>query len=417
MAIEFGKLTRLGVLLDGPMGERRVGTILRLAGDRQMFVLEEEYVDDPGRPTLSLSLKRTGGRVGVRERPVHRRVPPWFANLLPEGALRDYLAAKAGVNAQREFILLAVLGGDLSGAVRVVPEEGELVEAGDARARKRAGDGVLRFSLAGVQLKFSAVENASGGLTIPAHGLGGLWILKLPSLRREAVAENEFVMLELARSVGIEVPRTQLVRVRDVEGLPSEAARLKGMALAVERFDRTGGGARVHVEDFAQVFDVYPEEKYKRASYASLAKVLSAEAGDVAVVEFVKRVVFSVLIGNADMHLKNWSLIYRDGRRAELAPAYDFVSTLPYIPDDSLALSFSGSKVLSGVNSEQVGRIAREAGVPSVMLVREVKELVERTVESWKVLEEKAVLPPAMRKAIGQQIEGSGKRSLAELGG
>ena len=67
-------------------------------------------------------------------------------------------------------------------------------------ARARA---VLRFSLAGVQLKFSAVMEASGGLTVPAGGMGGSWIVKLPSARFAAVPENEFAMLELARRAGI----------------------------------------------------------------------------------------------------------------------------------------------------------------------------------------------------------------------
>ena len=61
----------------------------------------------------------------------------------------------------------------------------------------------LRFSLAGVQLKFSAVMEASGGLTVPADGMGGSWIVKLPSARFPAVPENEFGMIELAQSVGI----------------------------------------------------------------------------------------------------------------------------------------------------------------------------------------------------------------------
>ena len=65
--------------------------------------------------------------------------------------------------------------------------------------------------------------------------------------------------------------------------------------------------------------------------------------------EFVRRLVFSVLIGNGDMHLKNWSLLYPDGRTPLLSPAYDFVSTVPYIPGDSLALSFGGAKSLDGI--------------------------------------------------------------------
>src|SRR5207253_4544770 len=80
----------------------------------------------------------------------------------------------------------------------------------------------LRFSLAGVQLKFSAVMEASGGLTVPAGGMGGSWIVKLPSARFAAVPENEFVMLELARRVGIAMPPNRLIDMAKIKGLPEE---------------------------------------------------------------------------------------------------------------------------------------------------------------------------------------------------
>ena len=125
--------------------------------------------------------------------------------------------------------------------------------------RKR--EPVLRFSLAGVQLKFSAVMEASGGLTVPAGGMGGSWIVKLPSARFVAVPENEFAMLELARRVGIVVPDNRLVDMAEIKGLPEEARAPGGTALAVQRFDRVAGGESVHMEDFAQVFGQYPERQ------------------------------------------------------------------------------------------------------------------------------------------------------------
>jgi serine/threonine-protein kinase HipA len=115
----------------------------------------------------------------------------------------------------------------------------------------------LRFSLAGVQLKFSAVMEASGGLTIPAEGMGGSWIVKLPFHRFPAVPENEFAMLGLARRVGIAVPENRLVPMSDIKGLPEEARAPAGKALAVRHFDRLPGGESVHMEDFAAA-TVYP---------------------------------------------------------------------------------------------------------------------------------------------------------------
>ncbi len=139
------------------------------------------------------------------------RLPVFFSNLLPEGHLRDYLAARADVKPQREFFLLAVLGADLPGALMVSPMDRRmktLHHAADRDHEERVPEVALRFSLAGVQLKFSAVMEASGGLTIPAGGMGGSWIVKLPSARFASVPENEYAMLALARAVGIEVPRT-----------------------------------------------------------------------------------------------------------------------------------------------------------------------------------------------------------------
>ena len=105
-----------------------------------------------------------------------------------------------------------------------------------------------------MQLKFSAVMESSGGLTIPTDGMGGSWIVKLPSSRFPAVPENEYAMLGLARAVGIDVPRNRLIDMASVQGLPEDAGRMEGKALAVQRFDRAPGGERIHMEDFAQEF-------------------------------------------------------------------------------------------------------------------------------------------------------------------
>jgi serine/threonine-protein kinase HipA len=402
MKVDPAKLNALAVHLHG----RRIGVITRLAGDRQLFAFEQDYIDDPNR-TLSLSFKGRGGGIVTSVRPMTRRVPPFFSNLLPEGPLRTYLAEQAGVKAEREFFLLAVLGEDLPGAVTVTPlEAGEpgdraLSEMGEERLQ----DGALHFSLAGIQLKFSAVMEAAGGLTIPARGVGGSWIVKLPSMQFPSVPENEYVMVELARAIGIAVPAVKLVPVEEIQGLPQDAARFQGNALAVERFDRGPGGQRIHMEDFAQVFGVFPDHKYEGHSYANLAAVLWAETGESGAYEFVRRLVFSVLIGNGDMHLKNWSLLYPDGRLPVLAPAYDLVATLPYIPGDQLALSFGGSQSLNEITLDQVRRFTETAGLPMRPVQDIVRDIVERTGAAWGSLAQRELLPAEIRRAIDTQIQ------------
>jgi serine/threonine-protein kinase HipA len=400
------KLNALAVHLYG----QRIGVINRLAGDHHLFSFEQGYVDNPSRPTLSLSFKGQSGGLVTAIRPVGRRVPPFFSNLLPEGHLRTYLSEQAGVKPEREFFLLAALGADLAGAVTATPflAEGssskEQANEAEQAYERSLGENALRFSLAGVQLKFSAVLEASGGLTIPAHGIGGSWIVKLPSTRFPAVPENEYVMLELARAIGIRVPEVRLVPVSEIRGLPEDAARMQGNALVVRRFDREGQH-RIHMEDFAQVFGLFPDDKYGHRSYANIAAVLRAEAGEDSTNEFVRRVAFSVAIGNGDMHLKNWSLLYPDTRRPVLSPAYDFVSTFVYIPGDKLALNFGGSRSLNEITVDQVRRFADTAHLAVNPVWQMVSEVVERTADAWRSLDEKDLLPPEMQSAIGKQIQ------------
>jgi serine/threonine-protein kinase HipA len=100
--------------------DRQIGVINRLGGDRHLFSFEQSYIDDPKRPTLSLSYKGQSGSLVVTTRAVAMRLPTFFSNLLPEGHLRDYLAARAGVKPKREFYLIAVLGADLPGASAIL---------------------------------------------------------------------------------------------------------------------------------------------------------------------------------------------------------------------------------------------------------------------------------------------------------
>jgi serine/threonine-protein kinase HipA len=412
-------LTTLGVHLHG----RQIGTITRLAGDRQIFSFDQAYIDDPQRPTLSLSFKGRSGGLVTTPQQLRQRVPAFFANLLPEGHLRAYLAEQAGVHPQREFFLLAALGADLSGAVTIAPHDdsGEDLnndpdpQDDDRQQDERRAGRRLRFSLAGVQLKFSAILEARGGLTVPAEGIGGSWIVKLPSQTFDAVSENEFVMLELARAIGITVPRIQLVPVSEIQGLPFLGGAIQGNALAAERFDRTPDGGRVHMEDFAQVFGQFPEDKYKAVSYANIARVLWAETGETGAYEFIRRLTFSVLIGNADMHLKNWSLLYPDTRTPVLSPAYDFVSTLPYIPGDKLALTLGGDRDLEQISLDQIRRLTEKAAMPMDPIVRIVHNTAEATIEAWKDLPSKDLLPAAIKSVIDGQIAKAARGTLGAL--
>lgn len=251
---------------------------------------------------------------------------------------------------------------------------------------------MMRFSLAGVQLKFSALKNdpKKGGLTIPVEGVGGSWIVKLPSHQYIGVPENEYSMMTLAKDIGMDVPELQLIDVEAIKGLPDGIGELEGRAFAVKRFDRTAD-APVHMEDFAQVFGVFPDEKYDKANYRSIARVLGIETGEADLAEFVRRLVFSTLIGNADMHLKNWSLIYPDGRTPVLSPAYDLLSTIAYIPDDKMALNYSRTKKMAEFSKDELAHLAAKAKMSETLALETAAETVQRFKKLWK--ERKTELP------------------------
>lgn len=373
-------------VLDVLLHDRAIGTITLIQGLRSLFAFNEDYIADRNRQTLSLSFNDEFGNLITDMPPVTRVVPPFFSNLLPEGPLRDYLAKRAGVNAAREFFLLWILGADLPGAVSVRPAGGQELppEVAEAFADDDVSKG-FRFSLAGVQLKFSALKNRGrgGGLTIPAQGVGGHWIVKLPSTQYAGMPENEYAMMTLAARMGMNVPERQLLDVTEIGGMPEGIGELKGQALAVRRFDRTENGS-VHMEDFCQVFGLFPHEKYERRTYRSIANVINLECDSSDLKEYIARLVFNTIIGNGDMHLKNWSLLYPGGGGATLAPAYDFLSTLPYLPgDETAALRYVKTKKMTEFSSVELARLAERARLPEKPVMDTARETVERFREFW----------------------------------
>ena len=365
-----------------------VGTLLRLDGDRIMLVFDRAYTEMRDRPTLSLSLHDPSGEIQEPQRATTRRAPPYFANLLPEGRLRSYLATRAGVNETRDYPLLSLTGGDLPGAVELVSGPSRSSDLGSEPVDDPAASGdasVLRFSLAGVQLKFSAIMQALGGLTIPAHGLGGDWIVKLPSTHYQGLPENEYSAMSVASMVGIKTPEVRLVPMTSIQGIPEdvlETPMAKANALAIKRFDRAAG-KRIHTEDFAQVFSLYPERKYERYGYADIARVLATFSNEEAIDQFARRLIYSALIGNADMHLKNWSLIYPDGRTPEIAPAYDMLSTVAHMRDEKMALRLAGAKRWAELTMNNFAKLGERAGVGGEAIVRPVVETIDRFREVW----------------------------------
>jgi serine/threonine-protein kinase HipA len=273
-----------------------------------------------------------------------------------------------------------------------------------------------RFSLAGVQLKFSMLAE-DDRLTLPAYGEGGDWIVKLPDRQYPDVPRNEFAMMSLARAAGIETPELRLVHRDQMDGLPANVwPGPEEWAYAVRRFDRAVGRVPVHIEDLAQVSNVY--EKY-RGNYETVASLVYRRHDTAALIQFARRLAFMVVIGNGDGHLKNWSLIYRDPRRPTLAPAYDLVATEPYRVNgdaEDLALKFGGSRQFARVTLGLFRRLEQRLGV-STGLADAAADTIRRTRERWPEVEDVLRGNPRLHRQVGDGIRRRADSLLASLAG
>ncbi|MDQ2707099.1 MAG: type II toxin-antitoxin system HipA family toxin [Actinomycetota bacterium] len=385
------------------LGDERVG-VLHQRGDHTRFAFASSYLANPERPVLGLVFEQD---LSARHAAT-LRLPCWFSNLLPEGPLRDWIASDRNVSPHREMELLAQVGHDLPGAVRITEAaEGELeadwTEPPTSPPSEPPLDGRWRFSLAGVGLKFSMLATGDR-LTLPASGVGGDWIVKLPDQRFPDVPRNEFTMMSLAGMSGITVPEVRLVHRDELDGLPTDVwPGREEWAYAVRRFDRTPERRSVHIEDLAQVRNVYPAQKYD-GNFETVAALVYRGQDVAALHEFARRIAFNVLISNGDAHLKNWSLIYTDPRVPTLAPAYDLVSARPYMgATEDLGLKMTGSRRFSDVRLRTFTRLEQRLAA-EVGLAETADDTAARTVEQWPRFADLLAHNDALRADIESSI-------------
>jgi serine/threonine-protein kinase HipA len=215
-------------------------------------------------------------------------------------------------------------------------------------------------------------------------------------------------MMRLAAAAGVEVPEVRMVKLDQIDlgGLSGMATpHSERLAYAIRRYDRTAEG-RVHAEDFAQVFNVYADQEYKATNYDTIGRLvfdLFPNRFD-QLAEFVRRLVVNILIGNGDAHLKNWSVIYRDGVTPRLAPAYDLVSTIHYVAKDSLALNLAGEKRFEVIDEKHFEALARRMEAPPKFVLDVVRETVSAAREAWPRMLEDGEFPVKMRKRLFQHM-------------
>lgn len=398
----------------------RAGTLTRDARRATAFVVDEAYLRDERRPVLSLSwhapddpaqsqarLADRGDKIGL-----HGFLPPWFQGLLPEGALRDLVNTEMGPGDHDAFDLILRLGADLPGAVLVIPDNEDAPDsAGPIRWDRVAGfkaplpQGVVKFSLAGVQLKFMA--NAQGErLTAPGRAGDGRLILKLASANHPELPEAEYSAMRLAALLGIQVAPCRLAPVSAIDGVPQ--AFLNGAnALVVERFDRTSDGGRVHIEDAGQVLRAWGERKYTVGNTETVLNMIvrfsSDWRGDV--MEGFRRVVADVLLGNGDSHLKNWSFVFPQPGVTRLSPAYDIVPTVFFSPRDTLALRFAGAQTFEAVTLPRFRRTAEFLRLDPDLVIKEVARCVTVARDSWPNAMADLPLTQKRRKQLLKRLE------------
>ncbi|MCH3942917.1 MAG: HipA domain-containing protein [Atopobiaceae bacterium] len=394
------------------VGERDVCEVGFIDLDSRTFSYAESYRESVARPPLSLSLP-------LREEPYPEgEFRPYFEGLLPDGDARRALAAALAV---REGDYLSMLGSsavDCVGDVAISPdgdaadfsqtdyvsvseEEIGTFFADDASLSKRNVKD--RLSLAGAQAK-TALAHVPGtpwneGWLRPVAGAASTHILKAGQSVR--IPELEYVCMRAARACGIDVPNVGLLDVG--------RGRL---VICVERFDRAVSCdsktdnetsqlhvRRLHQEDFAQAMGIMPGSKYVELSPSTVEAICGlvrkvSNRPLVDVISFLRLVCFDYLVGNCDNHLKNLSLLHREGDRSvSLAPAYDIVPTAFFERySREMGMRIGSSSLIDDVTPDDFRGLASSCGVKVRLLGRVCADLVDRVVPA--LLDAARDLPP-----------------------
>jgi len=422
----------LRMYLHAPNGGRRAIGYLSQYGDILRVSFDEAYIADAGRPTLSLAYRGADEAAtrailaSARDARVSRsdgHWPSYFQNLLPEGHNRERLAQQRGCAADDEFELLAAAGHDLMGALEVEPvPTAEGIPDTVRHWHTALGLDVLEpgfvempvedaAAIPGVVTKFSAVQDGRR-YVVRRHGAAGSFILKLPSTRHPDLVDNEFTGYRLCGALGLDCAEASVIGRADAD-LP-EQVRFEQI-LAVRRFDRTPEGGRIHMEEFAQVLQYEPRQKYGRGlavDWPAMLRVLDRlSPNPVADVrECVRRIVAFILLGNSDAHLKNWALRYPDGVAPVLAPLYDPVCVAAFfedVPAGDYAVNRAIDAKLRAFDWPALDALLRSAGLlRPARLMAIARDTVRQAQAEWPALLAQDGTPASVRRCVEARLAG-----------
>ena len=324
-------------ILDVYLHEKKAGLLTQDDDGQLKFAYAPDYLAQQDAPAISVSMP-----LGEEPYP-DRIVRAYFSGLLPDERARQRLASALGISEGNAFGLLEVIGGECAGALSLLPEgeplHGLEEQPLEALSKKRlieildllrtkpllGGEEGIRLSLAGAQDKL-AVCLVGGEIALAKEGQPTTHILKPFIEGLDGTVENEIFCMKLAEKIGLAAP------------LVTKGSAGETDFILVERYDRikdeTGSITRLHQEDFCQALSVPPELKYEdeggpgiSESQELIQKYTQRPAADR--LAFQRMVIFHYLVGNADAHAKNYSLLYHDSA-PDLAPLYDVVCTAAY---------------------------------------------------------------------------------------
>lgn len=352
----------------------------------------------------------------------------FFANLLPEGLVRQTVCMEFGISEDNDFGLLSLIGHECAGALwigrgeppdprswryeAVTDDELATLSRKSGVFSSLVGKGRLKLSLAGAQDKLPVALSEDGSLLLPMDGAPSTHILKFPGGRFSDLGLNEVLTTSLARAVGMKTADTV---VRMVGNVP---------ACLVKRYDRVekadGSITRLHQEDMCQAMGLPSTRKYQAEGGPSFKKCMDL-AERVCPEPVVVReqmlgwLVFGLIIGNGDGHAKNLSLLFNRDGTMSLAPFYDILCTLRYRNlDRNLAMRIGSGADPGMIGPRHFDELASECGFGSAWLRRFVRDMAERVcdaLESITKKEEPAGLPVGpVHRTVSRQARSVGNR-------
>lgn len=307
-----------------------VGYLREEPGDRYSFTYDESY--------QAANLPPIAHTLPLRSAPFisQSRLHPFFDNLVAEGWLENAQMRLLGKREASRFKILLAFGQDCIGAVSIVNSDPEALTSSlmDENDEKELAVMTSRASLSGVQPKLALLKDK--GKFRPAKiGEISTYIGKFPSKNHDDLVVNEYLTTLAYKSL-----------VPDDDGVSLEVGEIEGIseqALLIKRFDRTLEGGKVHFEEFNQLLGRLSENKYE-GGYQEMADFILNTPGclPTEVYRLYKRIIAGFLLGNTDMHLKNFAMFHTpNGFR--LTPTYDQVSAIIY-NYKTVALSVLGAK-------------------------------------------------------------------------